>query len=73
MLHLAAFRKTCQQTTAEKTQQHAPGYQRRMEEFLYLPAEESADLSGGESLSAGTDKSLVTHRRTAATPVIEIE
>lgn len=41
-----------------------------MDEFLYLPYEELADLSSGESLSAVTDKSLPMHQWTAAMPAV---
>lgn len=41
-----------------------------MDEFFYLPYEELADLSSGESLSAVTDKRLAMHQWTAAMPAV---
>lgn len=58
--------------TAEKTQLCAQGYRWKLDEYLYLPAEESEDLGGGESLSAMTHKSSDVYRRTTAMPATKV-
>lgn len=52
--NLPSLKRHVRSLTAEKTPHCAQGYRWKLDEYLYLPAEESEDLGGGESLSAMT-------------------
>lgn len=54
--HLPSLERHVRELTAEKTQHCAQGYWWKLKGNLYLPARESEDLGGGESLSAASHK-----------------
>ena len=71
-LHLPSLKRHVRGLTAEKTQRCAQGYRWKLDEYLYLPAEESEDLGGGESLSAVTHKSSEVYHQTTAMPATKV-